>query len=157
MVIIAAVSADVKRSDMGAAQTSTCASLPLSAGLCSRCRLECVRDSSVTTGASAVSLNPDLVTELRWWEHAQFSHRDWLEAAEMVAFDLFQPVLRSLGGIRTAARSLYTSEQFQVETRTVLSGDPAGRYLPITLDETIPRIELLEERLAALDNRDRRT
>jgi excinuclease UvrABC nuclease subunit len=27
------------------------------------------RDSSVTTGTSVVSLNPELVTKLHWWEH----------------------------------------------------------------------------------------
>ena len=30
------------------------------------------RDSSVTTGVSAVSLNPDFVTEVRWWEYPAF-------------------------------------------------------------------------------------
>jgi hypothetical protein len=33
------------------------------------------RDSSVATGTSAVVLNPDYVTELRWWEHPDFAER----------------------------------------------------------------------------------
>ena len=31
------------------------------------------RDSSVTTGVSAVSLNPEHVTKVSWWEHQSFS------------------------------------------------------------------------------------
>ena len=38
------------------------------------------RDSSVTTGVSAVSLNPDKVTEVRWWVHPDFEKPDVLEA-----------------------------------------------------------------------------
>ena len=30
------------------------------------------RDSSVVTGVAAVSLNPDHVTEVRWWVHPEF-------------------------------------------------------------------------------------
>jgi hypothetical protein len=30
------------------------------------------RDSSVVTGVSVVSLNPNLVSEMRWWHHITF-------------------------------------------------------------------------------------
>src|SRR5690349_21209565 len=46
------------------------------------------RDSSVATGTSAVGINPDYVTEIRWWEHRRFSKRSGREAAELVAFDV---------------------------------------------------------------------
>jgi hypothetical protein len=52
------------------------------------------RDSSVTTGVSAVSLNPDFVSEVRWWEHPDFEKQDVLEAAELIAFDVLEPALR---------------------------------------------------------------
>ena len=42
------------------------------------------RDSSVTTGVSPAALIPDHVTEVHWWEAAQFAERTVLEAAEMV-------------------------------------------------------------------------
>ncbi|MCD4782602.1 MAG: GIY-YIG nuclease family protein [Candidatus Eremiobacteraeota bacterium] len=48
------------------------------------------RDSSVTTGTSASTLNPDYVTEIRWWTHSRFSDRAALEAAEIIAFNLAQ-------------------------------------------------------------------
>ena len=55
------------------------------------------RNSSVTTGASAVSLNPDLLTSMEWWEHPSFGETVNLKAAEMVAFEVLQPALRSRG------------------------------------------------------------
>src|ERR1700749_609235 len=57
------------------------------------------RDSSVVVGVTAVSLNPDFVREVRWWEHSEFAERRVLQAAELVAFDMLEPALRSRGGI----------------------------------------------------------
>ena len=34
------------------------------------------RDSSITTGASAVSLNPDKISEIVWWRHRRFRGKD---------------------------------------------------------------------------------
>ena len=42
------------------------------------------RDSSVTTGTSAAMLNPDYVTQIRWWEYPDFKARYILVAAELV-------------------------------------------------------------------------
>ena len=33
------------------------------------------RDSSVATGTSAVALNPDYITQVKWWEHSDFTKR----------------------------------------------------------------------------------
>ena len=46
------------------------------------------RDSSVTTGTSAVNLNPDQVMSLSWWVHTDFDETVKLKAAEMVAFEI---------------------------------------------------------------------
>ena len=51
------------------------------------------RSSSVSTGASAVSLMPELVTEVWWWEHPGFSVDAALRAAEQIAADLMNPTL----------------------------------------------------------------
>jgi hypothetical protein len=53
------------------------------------------RDSSAATGASAISLNPDHLTRIEWRGHPSFNKTVNLKVAEMVAFDLFQPALRS--------------------------------------------------------------
>jgi len=53
------------------------------------------RDSSVTTGTSATALNPDYVTEVCWREYPSFDKTHVLEAAELIAFEVFNPALRS--------------------------------------------------------------
>jgi hypothetical protein len=111
------------------------------------------RDSSVATGTSAVALNPDYVTEVRWWEHPDFAQRHVLEAAELVAFDVFEPALRSRGGIQEQARQLYADGEFSEEMRALFAGDPAGRLVIATLQDALDRITELERRVAALEKR----
>lgn len=64
------------------------------------------RDSSITTATSIVSLNPDYITEIQWWEYPDFIERGFLEAAEEVAFEIFNPVLRSRGKLTSRAQEL---------------------------------------------------
>lgn len=111
------------------------------------------RDSSVTTGMSAVSLNPDLVTEVRWWEHPRFTERAVLLAAELVAFDVLEPALRSRGGITGEAKQLYFDESFSVSMRSHFASEATGRLLIPTLQATLERIEDLERRVAALEGK----
>src|SRR5687767_5777810 len=49
------------------------------------------RDSSVVTGTSAAGLNIDHVRAVEWWEHPLFKKKVPREAAELVAFDFFDP------------------------------------------------------------------
>ena len=109
------------------------------------------RDSSVTTGTSAVQLNPDYVTELDWWEHPGFDQRHVLEAAEMVAFDVLDPALRSRGAPQHLARELYADEAFRTEMRALFLGEPAGRLTILTLEDALERIVALEGRVAELE------
>src|SRR5271156_3714492 len=50
------------------------------------------RDSGIATGTSAVGLNPDYVTEVQWWQSDMFAQPNALEAAELRAFEKFNPV-----------------------------------------------------------------
>src|SRR4051794_39391074 len=59
------------------------------------------RDSSVATGVAAATLNPDAVRAVRWWEHAFFDDKVARQAAELVAFRILDPALRSRGRHRT--------------------------------------------------------
>ena len=111
------------------------------------------RDSSVTTGVSTVALNPDLITEVRWWEHPDFSDRSFLEASELVAFDVFEPALRSRGAISDAAKQLYCAEDFVEKMRSFFEVEPAGSLAVLTLQDAFSRIAELERRLSALENR----
>jgi hypothetical protein len=110
-----------------------------------------LRDSSVTTGTTAVGLNPDHVRAVSWWEHPDFGDRVRLEAAELVAFDVLEPALRSRGGITAAARALSTDESFRTIMTAVFQGPPKGRVILPTLAQALERIAALEERVAALD------
>ena len=112
-----------------------------------------LRDSSVATGTSAVGINPDYVTALKWWEHHRFSDRKVLEAAEMVAFDVLDPALRSRGGISKVAQALYDSRPFRKEMETLLKKSPSG-YLRIPSLEGVARgLAQLEERLQRIEER----
>lgn len=84
------------------------------------------RDSSVATGTSAVGINPDYVTEIRWWEHRRFSKPAAREAAELVAFAALDPALRSRKPIGKAAGELYKNRRFRREMEVLLrKGRPA--------------------------------
>ena len=111
------------------------------------------RNSSVTTGESAVSLNPDLVTEVRWWTHRDFGDRNVLQAAELVAFEVHQPALRSRGGIPGKAKELYEDSDFRGKMAALFDSEPAGRLVIRTLREAFARIADLEKRLGALEAR----
>ena len=110
------------------------------------------RDSSVATGVSAVNLNPDAITEARWWEHPRFGERAVLEAAELVAFDALEPALRSRGNITAQARALYADPEIVGEMRALFASVPAGRLILPSLAEALTRIVSLEERVAALES-----
>jgi hypothetical protein len=111
------------------------------------------RDSSVTTGVSAVSLNPDYVTEVQWWEHSTFEKQDALEAAELVAFDVLEPALRSRGGITDRAKQLYKEQEFREQMIAVFSGEATGCLRIRSLAQACKRIGELEIRLREIETR----
>lgn len=110
------------------------------------------RDSSVTTGASAVSLNPDYISEVKWWEHPDFHQRHFLEAAELVAFEILDPVLRSRGAIQDQARQLYASAEFQARMRSLFQSEPRGHLKIYSLQDALEKISELDRRLASLES-----
>ena len=85
-----------------------------------------LRDSSITTGAAVVSLNPDLVRAVDWWTHDGFSDSVTLEAAELVAFDVLDPTLRSQGWPSLPARELSSKTQFIESFRKLFLSAPIG-------------------------------
>jgi hypothetical protein len=58
--------------------------------------------------------------------HPDFEKQDILEAAELVAFDVLEPSLRSRGGITDRAKQVYGDDGFRVQMRALLQGEPAG-------------------------------
>ena len=110
-----------------------------------------LRDSSVATGTSAVGLVPEHVREVAWWDHSSFEERRKLEAAEIVAFGVLDPALRSRGAPESLAREQAGEPEFEAEMRALFVGRPTGRLRIPSLLEALARIRSLEKRVAELE------
>ncbi len=109
------------------------------------------RDSSVVTGTSAVGVNMDRVRYIDWWTDDLLLDDDARHAAELVAFRVLDPALRSRGRPRQAALELAAGRQFFRRVRRVLTGPPGGRLVLPTLAGLSERVRALEARIAALE------
>jgi len=110
------------------------------------------RNSSATTDTGAVRLHPDHVSAVAWWEHPSFGDRVVLAAAELVAFDVLEPTMRSRGGITAAARQRATDDAFRDEMGAMFVGAPAGRPDLTTFAGVVKRLGALERRIERLEN-----
>lgn len=99
------------------------------------------RDSSVVTATSAVGVNIDLVHHVNWWENPEFADADRRHAAEMIAFDVLNPALRSRGSPRAAARLLTEDVAFGASMENLFRQAPTGRYTPPRLSDVASRLE----------------
>lgn len=106
------------------------------------------RDSSVVTGASAVSLNPDKVTEVRWWVHPLFD--EYLAEAEVVAFRVLNAALRSRQKISPPVDFIANRRDFAQEMEKLFSGPPSGSVKIPTFQELVRRVTNLEETVAEI-------
>jgi hypothetical protein len=109
------------------------------------------RDSSVTTETSAVVLKPEYITEIRWWEHPCFKERHIMEAAELVAFEILNPILRSRGAVQEKARQLYSDETFRKNMAEIFQSEPSGKIALMTVKDAFERIAELEKRVGELE------
>jgi hypothetical protein len=112
-----------------------------------------LKGSTVTTGVLAVSLNPEFITEVQWWEHPEFKKKEVLRAAEFVAFDVLAPALRSRGAIVDRAKKLYDSEAFYRRTLKLFEEEATGRLVIHTASDTRHRLADHEARLRALEQK----
>ena len=110
-----------------------------------------LRDSSATTDSGAVRLHPDYVSAVAWWEHASFADALSLAAAELVAFDVLDPRMRSRGGITEAAQAKAAETAFRDEMTTVFKSAPTGRLELMTFARLVKRVAELERRLEQLE------
>jgi len=100
---------------------------------------------------SALAFRPDWIDQLRWWEHADFDDRHALRAAEFVASDLLDPLLRSRIQITEQSRRLYEDERFREAMRALFTDPPAGSLRFPTVSLVLERLATLEGRLSALE------
>jgi hypothetical protein len=109
------------------------------------------RNSSVTTGASAVSVDPRLVGGCRYWVHKSFEDPHVLAGAELIGLEVLNPVLRSRGGTHKNGASLAAREDFRREIELLL-GSPTGEALFPDLTALSRRMKALEEKVALLES-----
>lgn len=111
------------------------------------------RDRSVATGTTAVVLNPDFVTGVKWWEQSEFADRQYRQAAELVAFEVLQPSLKSRGRTKKESRQLYEDVEFREKMRAFFTSEPTGHLLILTLQDALDKIDDLEQRIDELEKR----
>jgi hypothetical protein len=110
------------------------------------------RDSSVVA-AAAVRLDLDYIRYVDWWEHESFADDASRHAAELVAFDVFEPVLRSRGNPTRAAVELYRDPEFRAEAERIFKSEPSGRFHHARLPDVARKVHALEARITALEDR----
>ncbi len=108
------------------------------------------RDSSVAVGTSASGINPDYVTEVRWWEHRDFRRKDVLEAAGIVATEVLNPVLRSRARTSQAAKNKLRDEGFGTQMAALFQAAPTGHVPVPSLASLDARLRAVEKELASL-------
>lgn len=111
------------------------------------------RDSSITTAASIVSLNPDYITGIQWWTHSDFNERSSLEAAEVIAFETFNPVLRSRGKLTERAKLLLKDQLFLTSIKKLFSGQPSGSMEFLDFQDLVDKVLKMEDDLIELSVR----
>jgi NADPH:quinone reductase-like Zn-dependent oxidoreductase len=62
------------------------------------------RDSGIIGSERAVSINPDAITVVYWWEDRAFTNDIARKAAELIATEQFHPIMRSDNAVDAAAK-----------------------------------------------------
>ena len=110
------------------------------------------RDSSIVTGASGYSLDPDHVKRISWWEHHLFVEENNLTAAELIAFNQLNPIIRSQGNKKQSSQIL-SDENFVQEMVQLFQGEPTGELNIVDLNQALQRISKLEDRIRQLEEK----
>ena len=116
-----------------------------------------LRDSSVTTGVQATLLNPDQIARVDYWLDAIFEDPDTLRAAEVIAFEVFTPSLRSRGRNTKAATAMLEDVDFVRQVKSIINAPPSGSHTPQNLPNLWRLVEELSTEVGILRGLARRT
>ena len=108
------------------------------------------RESSVATVATAISLNPDKIAECHWWIHESFGAREYLEAAELIAFERFNLTLVSRVTPSTRTLEISNDEVFKKQMDKLFSNVPSCYIKFYDLSWAINKIKELENEILNL-------
>lgn len=108
------------------------------------------RDGGISTSTSAVSLNPDHVTEIRWWRKKDFKNPYKRRAAESLAADVLRPVLRTRDLVSNKAKVHRDDPEFRGRIEPLFKGEATGRLILPTFSGALERITELEKRVSTL-------
>jgi hypothetical protein len=112
-----------------------------------------IRQDSSIVAASAVRLDLDYIRYIEWWEHQDFGDEAKRHAAELIAFDVFEPLLRSRGNPTRAAVEFYEDPAFRTEFERMFRDPPTGRMFHARLPDLARKVHSLEARIDALEAR----
>jgi hypothetical protein len=110
-----------------------------------------MRDSSATVESAPIRINVDSISSLRWWEDSRFQERGELEGAELVAFEILKPTMRSRGGISGAGLEASQDDSFFQSMMNLFQGPPTGTLLFPSIRDLQRRLNELERRVADLE------
>ena len=109
------------------------------------------RSSSVTTGVSATVLNPEKVGHICWWLNPKFSDKGYREAAEVIAFKILNPSLRSRGKVINRTKPFLEDQTFCDEMARLFRSKPSGVFYPKTFDNLADLVLELQNRVSELE------
>ena len=109
------------------------------------------RNTSVSTGVSTTVLNPDKVKHICWWLNSRFLDKAYLEAAEVVAFKVLDPSLRSRGKVTNRTQPFLEDQDFCDEMECLFRGQPSGAFYPKTFDNLADLVLELDRRVSELE------
>ncbi len=108
------------------------------------------RDNSVSKSANEISLNPDKIEECHWWIHETFGERQYLEAAELIAFEIFNPKLMSRSSPSSSALQISKDKEFRKQMKELFSNIPSGYIIFYDLSWAVTKIKELENEILEL-------
>ena len=96
-------------------------------------------------------LNPEKVGYIRWWLNPKFSDKGYREAAEVIAFKVLNPSLRSRGKVINRTQPFLEDQTFCDEMECLFRDEPSGAFYPKTFDNLVDLVLELDKRVSELE------